>query len=53
MQVFLYVCNMKVRFKNGNKILIMKISEKFKDGSVKLIDGSTLAKEEIIEYIKD
>lgn len=44
---------MKVRFKNGNKILIMKVSEMLEDGSVRLIDGSVLGVDEIIEYINE
>lgn len=39
-------------FMNGERKLIMKISEKLKEGSVRLIDGSVLKKEEILEIIK-
>ena len=36
-------------FLNGNKKLKMKIKQQNEDGSVILIDGSRLEKEEIIE----
>lgn len=39
----------KAHFKNGTKILKMKIQTENKDGSVILIDGSKLEKEEIIK----
>ena len=39
-------------FMNGNRKLKMKIKEYFEDGSVRLIDGSILEKNEILEIIK-
>lgn len=43
---------MKVRFKNGDRTYIMKVSEEFKNGDVRLIDGSIIEKKDIIELIK-
>ena len=39
-------------FMNGNRKLKMKIKEYFEDGSIRLIDGSILEKNEILEIIK-
>ena len=39
-------------FMNGSRKLKMKIKEYFEDGSVRLIDGSILEKNEILEIIK-
>lgn len=42
----------KAVFKNGTRTLTMKIQTENKDGSVILIDGSRLEKEEIIKIEK-
>ena len=39
-------------FTNGSRKLKMKIKEHFEDGSVRLVDGSILEKNEILEIIK-
>lgn len=38
-------------FMNGDRKIIMKIVHKFEDGSVRLIDGDRIAKENIIEIV--
>lgn len=42
----------KAYFKNGTKILKMKIVTENQDGSIILIDGTRLEKEEIIKIEK-
>lgn len=42
----------KAHFKNGDRVLKMKILTENKDGSVVLIDGTKLEKEEIIKIEK-
>lgn len=44
---------LKVKFKNGERTYIMKVIEKFKNGDVKVIDGSIIETKDIIEIIKE
>lgn len=41
-----------VKFQNGNKTIIMKVLETLKNGDVRVIDGSVIEKQEILETIK-
>jgi len=43
----------KVRFQSGDRKYLMKVQETFKNGDVKLIDGSTIEQKDIIETIKN
>lgn len=42
----------KVKFRNGDRTYLMKVQESFKNGDVKLIDGSIVEKKDILETVK-
>lgn len=42
----------KVKFRNGERTYIMKVIEVFKNGDVRVIDGSIVESKDIIEKIK-
>lgn len=43
---------MKVRFKEGSRIYVMKIVEELENGDIKVIDGTIVEKKNIIEIIE-
>lgn len=42
---------MKIRFKQGDRIYLMKVIKELENGDMIVIDGSTVEKKDIIEKI--